>query len=101
MLLDLKLSELQELIRREFFERDNARGLYATFTWLVEEVGELADALLQGDRERIMEEIADVIAWTLSIANLVDVSVEEAVKRKYGYLFSSGEEELDLSDSSG
>ncbi len=78
---------MQELIRKEFFERDSARGLYATFAWLVEEVGELADALLKNDKERIMEEIADVIAWTLSIANLVNVSAEEAVKKKYEYLF--------------
>ena len=70
-------------MRRAFYERDKARGLYATFTWLVEEVGELAEALLKGDRESIEEELADVIAWTLSVANLVGIDAEEAFRKKY------------------
>lgn len=75
---------LQEYIKKEYFERDSARGLYATFTWLVEEVGELAEALLSGRKENIEEEIADVIAWTLSIANLLDIDVIKAFEKKYG-----------------
>ena len=79
----LTLQCLQEAMRRAFYDRDSARGLYATFTWLVEEVGELAEALIKGDKNSIMEEIADVIAWTVSIANLVGVNVEEALVKKY------------------
>jgi NTP pyrophosphatase (non-canonical NTP hydrolase) len=74
----------QEAMRKAFYERDSQRGLYATFTWLVEEVGELAEALLKGDKSLISEELADVIAWTVSVANLVGVDVEEALRRKYG-----------------
>ena len=75
----------QEAIRRAYYERDSRRGLHATFTWFVEEVGELAEALL-GKRgfEGIEEEIADVLAWLLSIANLVGVDVEKAFAGKYG-----------------
>lgn len=80
----VELRALQEEMRRRYFERDSRRGLYATFTWLVEEVGELAEALLSGDRGAIEEEIADVLAWTLSIANLVGVDAEEAMRKKYG-----------------
>ncbi len=79
----MEIREAQELIRREYYDRDSARGLYATFTWLVEEVGELAEALLSGDKTRIEEEIADVFAWLLSVANLVDVDVERAFMKKY------------------
>jgi len=79
--LDLRC--IQKFIRDEYFERDSARGLYATFTWLVEEVGELAEALLSGDKDRISEELADVLAWTISVANLVGVDVVEAFVRKY------------------
>jgi NTP pyrophosphatase (non-canonical NTP hydrolase) len=79
----LTLKEAQELMRRMFFKRDSERGVYATFTWLVEEVGELANAILNNNKENIEEEVADVIAWTLSIANLLNVDVEEAFKRKY------------------
>lgn len=75
---------VQEWMKRMYYERDKARGLYATFAWLVEEVGELAEALLKGDKPLIEEEIADVIAWTLSIANMVGVDVEQALCRKYG-----------------
>lgn len=74
---------IQQFIKKEYFERDSARGLYATFAWLVEEVGELAEALLNGDRESIEEEIADVIAWTISVANLVGVDIVKAFIRKY------------------
>ncbi|BEP18143.1 MazG nucleotide pyrophosphohydrolase domain-containing protein [Pyrofollis japonicus] len=71
-------------MKKAFYERDSARGLYATFTWLVEEVGELAEALLKRDKSSIEEELADVLAWTLSIANLVGVDAEEAFRKKYG-----------------
>ncbi|MEM3980806.1 MAG: MazG nucleotide pyrophosphohydrolase domain-containing protein [Ignisphaera sp.] len=77
--MDLKC--LQEFIRKEYFERDSRRGLYATFTWLVEEVGELAEAILSGNKENIEEEIADVLAWTISVANLLNIDVINAFLR--------------------
>jgi NTP pyrophosphatase (non-canonical NTP hydrolase) len=79
----LRLKCVQEFIRSEYFDRDSRRGLFATFTWLVEEVGELAEALLSGDRESIEEELADVLAWTISVANLVGVDVEKVFLKKY------------------
>lgn len=79
----MRINEAQELIRRAYYERDKARGLYATFTWLVEEVGELANALLVNDRSNIEEEIADVLAWLLSVANLLNIDVEKAFLKKY------------------
>ena len=79
----MQLREAQELIRRAYYERDKARGLYATFAWLVEEVGELANALLSGNRDNVEEEIADVLAWLLSVANLIDIDVEKAFLKKY------------------
>ncbi|MEM0366504.1 MAG: MazG nucleotide pyrophosphohydrolase domain-containing protein [Acidilobaceae archaeon] len=80
---------LQEAMRNAFYGRDSNRGLYATFTWLIEEVGELAEALLSNDKSKIEEEIADVIAWTLSIANLVGVDALTAFKKKYHVELSS------------
>ncbi|MGC9121966.1 MAG: MazG nucleotide pyrophosphohydrolase domain-containing protein [Thermogladius sp.] len=79
----MELREAQELIRRVYYERDHARGLYATFTWFVEEVGELARALLEMNQENLREEIADVFAWLLSVANLLNIDLEEAFKEKY------------------
>jgi NTP pyrophosphatase (non-canonical NTP hydrolase) len=71
-------------MRAAYYERDSKRGLFKTFAWLIEEVGELAEALIKGSSESIKEELADVIAWTLSVANLVGIDVEEAIKEKYG-----------------
>lgn len=82
--MGLSLECMQEAMRKSYYERDSGRGLYATFTWLVEEVGELAEALLKGDKSAVDEEIADVLAWTLSIANLAGVNASEAFRRKYG-----------------
>ncbi len=78
------ISRAQEAMRRAFTERDRGRGVFATFTWLVEEVGELGEAILRGDRRLAAEELADVIAWTLSIAALLGIDAEEALKAKYG-----------------
>lgn len=75
---------VQNYIRKEYYERDAFRGLYATFTWLIEEVGELAEAILNGDKEGIEEEIADVLAWTISVANLLNVDIVKAFIKKYG-----------------
>ncbi len=80
----LEIREAQELIQKQYFERDSSRGVFATFTWLVEEVGEVADGLLKMDRRSLEEEIADVFAWLLSLANLLGIDVEEAFKAKYG-----------------
>jgi len=79
----LEIKYVQEKIKEMYFEKDKLRGTYGTFTWLVEEVGELAEALLSGNRDAIEEEVADVIAWTVSVANLLGVDVEEALRKKY------------------
>ncbi len=77
----MEIREFQRKIYEDYYQRDKGRGIDGTFRWLVEEVGELAKALRgEGDLE---EEIADVIAWTFSIANLVGVDVEKAIIKKY------------------
>lgn len=87
--MELTVKCLAEAMRKAYLDRDRDRGLYKTFAWLVEEVGELAEALRTGDVDKIGEEIADVIAWTVSIANLLGIDVEEALKSKYGGDLSS------------
>ena len=83
--MGLDIECMQEAMRRAYYARDSQRGLYATFAWFVEEVGELAEALLgKRGNEGVEEEIADVMAWLLSIANLVGVNVAKAFTRKYG-----------------
>ncbi len=79
----MTLSELQEQIRRTYFERDAKRGLERTFLWFVEEVGELARLLKSDarDTQALQVEFSDVLAWLLSVANLAGVDIEAAAQR--------------------
>ncbi len=80
----MSLREFQELIARMYSAKDAARGVDGTFMWLMEEVGELAAALREGSPEEMAAEFADVLAWLATIANVVGVDLERAVRDKYG-----------------
>jgi NTP pyrophosphatase (non-canonical NTP hydrolase) len=77
----MAISELQRTLHRTYYERDRKRGPDATFRWLTEEVGELARALRHGRREELELEFSDVMAWLASLANLLDVDLDEAASR--------------------
>lgn len=77
----MELADLQTVMRAAYLERDLARGRDATFRWLTEEVGELARALRRDDRENLIHEFGDVLAWLASLANLEGVDLEEAASR--------------------
>ncbi len=77
----MHLREFQKTIEVIYGARDRQRGKDGTFRWLVEEVGELARAMRDGDPEALREEISDVLAWTASVASLCSVDVEQAVAR--------------------
>ncbi len=68
-----------------FYEKDKARGKERTFLKLVEEVGELSEAILLDDEKMITEEIIDVVAWIFSIANLAEIDIEETFFKKYNH----------------
>ena len=80
----ITISDFQELIREMYYEKDAARGVDATFMWLMEEIGELAAALREGTKEELALEFADVIAWLVTIANVKEIDLTEALKAKYG-----------------
>jgi len=79
----ITLKDVQELMSEYYLQRDRERGLYATFTWLIEEIGELAESILTQDKKAQEEEIADVLAWLASLANLLSIDLEKAFKQKY------------------
>ena len=80
----LTIGGLQSHIRRMYHDKDVARGIDGTFMWLIEEVGELASALRGDDRENLAEEFADVIAWLMTIANVAEIDLNQALQNKYG-----------------
>lgn len=88
---DITLEALQQHIRERYYAADKARGTPATFMWFIEEVGELATALHKAageggatsGGEDLEGEFADVVAWLCTLANINDVDLSEAVRRKY------------------
>lgn len=79
----------QQLIRDRYFPTDSARGTAGTFLYLAEEFGELATALAannrtktpptEAERENLVEEFADVLAWLATLANINGVDFEDAL----------------------
>ncbi len=80
----MDIREFQQQIEELYGTRDRERGLYKSFSWLVEEMGELSRALRRGDRENLEMEFADVAAWLVSVATIVGVDIEDVVKKAYG-----------------
>lgn len=81
----MKISDFQKLMKEIYLHRDSERGINRTFIWLVEEIGELANLIKDENFEKklISDEIADIIAWTNSLANLLDINIEKALLEKY------------------
>src|SRR5262245_25106476 len=80
----LSLTELQSLIETMYSRKDRERGVEGTFMWFMEEVGELAAALRDGNSAELSGEFADVLAWLATIANVTGIDLERAVLEKYG-----------------
>ncbi len=76
----MQISALQKIVRDRYFKTDNARGLYHTALWFHEEVGELSAAIARGDKQNAKDEFADVLMWLLTLANLMEVDMEEVIK---------------------
>ena len=80
----MTLAEFQRRIEDIYFERDSARGVGGTFMWFVEEVGELATALREGDKKEMAGEFADVLAWLMTLASISGIRMEDAVRKYAG-----------------
>ncbi len=75
----MEISALQKIVRERYFETDNKRGVYHTALWFYEEVGELSSAIARGDKQNAKEEFADVLMWLLTLANIMEVDMEDVV----------------------
>lgn len=80
---ELTIAGFQKHISQKYEKVDRERGTPKTFIWFIEEVGELATALNGDDRANMEEEFADVVAWLCTLANINDVNLAEAVRKKY------------------
>ncbi len=77
----MSIKEFQDLMKSLYFEKDKKRGVDKTLLRLTQEVAELISAIL--NKTDPSEEIADVIAWTISIANILDIDADKALYTKY------------------
>jgi len=77
----MELAAFQDLMEELYGAQDRARGKPATVAWLCEEVGELAQAVRKGTRDQQLHELGDVLAWLASLANQLDLSLEDAANR--------------------
>lgn len=78
----MTIDKFQKQIEAIYYERDMERGVPLTFTWFVEEVGELAKEIRQTphDIQRLREEFADVFAWLSTLASMLGISLEDAAQ---------------------
>ncbi len=79
----MHIREFQSMMRRIYFHRDSERGKNGTYRWLVEEAKELGEAVKEQNAKALKDEFADVLAWLASLANVVNIDLEEAALTKY------------------
>ncbi len=77
----MTLDEVQTLMEELYGEADRARGMPATVAWLCEELGELAQAARKGTKDQQLHELGDVLAWLASLANQLDLNLDDAMAR--------------------
>jgi NTP pyrophosphatase (non-canonical NTP hydrolase) len=75
----MEISALQQIVKERYYKTDSERGIYHTALWFHEEVGELSSAIASGDKKNAREEFGDVLMWLLTLANLMEVNMEEVV----------------------
>jgi NTP pyrophosphatase (non-canonical NTP hydrolase) len=81
---EFSLASFQRHIAALYEKTDRERGTPVSWLWFSEEVGELARALARKQsRENLEEEFADVLAWLCTLANINDVDLTAALRRKY------------------
>ena len=79
----MDLRAFQAHIAATYGAKDAARGSAGTFMYLIEEVGELAEALREPGKHDLDGEFADCLAWLVSLAHLAGVDLAAATARKY------------------
>ena len=77
----MELAEVQRLMDELYGATDRERGVPSTVAWLCEELGELAQAVRKGTHEQQLHEFGDVLAWLASLANKLDIDLDDAMQR--------------------
>ena len=81
----MTIRDFQRIIEDIYLAKDRDRGIPANIAWLVEELGELAQALRKGSTAEAEGEFADVLAWLCTLASIAGVDLEDVAGRKYAH----------------
>ncbi|MHB8586609.1 MAG: MazG nucleotide pyrophosphohydrolase domain-containing protein [Thermoplasmatota archaeon] len=79
----MDLSEIQRRAEAKFGAQDRKSGLPFLAMVLLEEVGELCEAIRKGETASAGEEAGDVLFMALSIATVAGVDIEPIVRAKF------------------
>lgn len=79
----MQIHEFQDMMKRIYFHRDSKRGVEKTYNWLMDEVEELGSAIEERETKAIENEVADVLAWLASLANVLQLDLETSATTKY------------------
>ncbi len=79
----MDIATFQRQIAATYGAKDGQRGLSGTFMYLIEEIGELAEALREPEQHDLPGEFADCLAWLASLAHLSGIDLEAAACAKY------------------
>ena len=80
--MSFDLAAFQQHINATYGDKDRARGMAGTFMYLMEEIGELAEALREPDQHDLEGEFADCQAWLTSLAVLADIDLARCYRKK-------------------
>ncbi|GBE17713.1 mazG nucleotide pyrophosphohydrolase domain protein [archaeon BMS3Abin16] len=79
----MELERFQQEMAKRFAEFDRESGPFFLMTVLTAELGELAEAVKNDDPTGVSEELADLIFTAVSIANIYDLDISNALEEKY------------------
>lgn len=77
----VEIGDFQRHIADIYGQKDRARGVETSFLWLVEEIGELAEAIRHGGHAERLHELGDCLAWLVSVADQLDIDMAQAAAR--------------------
>lgn len=77
------LRSFQRHMAETYGDKDCQRGSAGTFMYLMEEIGELAEALREPDQHDLGGEFADCLAWLTSLAHVAGIDLAAVTAEKY------------------
>lgn len=77
------MTSLQQDLAARFAEGDRKSGAAFLALVLMEEVGELAEAIRRGDKGEAQKEVADVAFMAYALANVLDADLDALVRAKF------------------